>query len=161
MLTAGPTYLKADRQLPKRKAARLEAPNCGHSINRRQANLMPPPRLAVLAFVLLEACSATDITQSPWEPSPTGGWLTRTVRNNTSGPGNNYLAEAIQVRSVAADRPVDVLTLEEMNGPATIKLRWRDPTHLEIAYVNGEVVFQAVKVGDLSIDAIPTVHVRE
>jgi hypothetical protein len=31
MLTAGPTYLKADRQLPKRKAARLEAHSCGHS----------------------------------------------------------------------------------------------------------------------------------
>lgn len=130
-------------------------------MNPRQAKLMPTPRLAVLAFVLLEACSATDPTQSPWEPSPTGGWLTRTVRTDTSGPGNNYLAETIQIRNVAAEKPVDVLTLEEMNGAATIKLHWRDPTHLEVAYTNGKVVFQVVKVGDLSIDATPTVDVRK
>jgi hypothetical protein len=145
------------------------APQSGRSANAQLQTLdkpatseqMPTPRLAVLAFVLLEACSATDVTQSPWEPSPTGGWLTRTVRIDTSGPGNNYLAETIQVRNVAADKPVDVLTLEEMNGPATIKLGWRDPTHLEVAYTNGKVVFQVVKVGDLSIDTIPMVGVRE
>lgn len=122
---------------------------------------MPTPRLAILAIVLLEACSATDVNQSPWEPSPTGGWLTRTVRTGTSGPGNNYLAETIQVRNVAADKPVDILTLEEMNGRATIKLDWRDPAHLTIAYANGKVVFQVVKVGNLSIDAIPTAGDRE
>jgi len=122
---------------------------------------MPSPRLAVLAFVLLEACSATDSAQSPWEPSPTEGWLTRTVRTDTSGPGNNYLAETIQVRNVVAEKSVDVLILEEMNGPATIQLRWRDPTHLEVTYTNGKVVFQVVKVEDLSINAIPTTGVRE
>jgi hypothetical protein len=122
---------------------------------------MPLPRLALLAFVLLQACSATEVTQSRWEPSPTGGWLTRTVRSDTSGPGNNYLAETVQVRNVTADKPVDVLTLEQISGPITIKLRWRDPTHLEVAYANGKVVFQVVKVGDLSIDARPMPVVRD
>ena len=122
---------------------------------------MPILRLAVLAFLLLEACSATDVSQTRWEPSPTGGWLTRIVRTDTSGPGNNYLAETIQVQNAVADKPVDVLTLEAMNGPATIKLRWRDPTHLEVAYTNSKVVFQVVKVGDLSIDATPMPGVRE
>jgi hypothetical protein len=113
----------------------------------------------VLAFVLLQACSATDVTESQWEPSPAGDWLTRTVRTDTSGPGNSYLAETIQVRNVAAGKSVDVLTLEEMNGSATMKLRWRDPTHLEVAYTSGKVILQVVRVGELSIDALPVAAV--
>lgn len=80
--------------------------------------------------------------------------MTRTVREDISGPGNNYLSETIQIRSVAADKPVDIITLEEMNGPATIRLSWHDPNHLEVAYANGKVVFQAVRVGPLRIDAV-------
>ena len=118
-------------------------------------------RFAALALLLLGACSANEVRESSWKPSPTGDWLTRTVRSETSGPGNNYLAETVQVRRVGAKKPVDVLTLEEMSGPATIKLRWRDPTHLDVAYTDGNVIFEAVRVGDLRIDSVPMTNRAE
>lgn len=62
--------------------------------------------------------------------------------------------ETVQIKHRSADEPVNVLTLEEMNGPARIAVRWHDPTNLEIAYSNGVVIFQAIKVGPITVETV-------
>lgn len=111
--------------------------------------------LSVFALAALCACSATQVAETPWLPSPSGEWLTRIERSDTSGPGAGDLSETVQIRARASDKPVNVLTLGEMNGHARIELHWLDPTHLEIAYANGHIRFQAVKLGNLAITAVP------
>jgi hypothetical protein len=113
-------------------------------------------RLNLLAaLVVLGGCSATDVTQTSWTASPTGDWQSRIERSETAGPGAGYLAETVQVKQRSGDKSVDVFTLEEMNGSGKIELRWQDPNHLQVAYANGSVIFQAAKVGNLTIQAVP------
>ncbi len=105
-----------------------------------------------LATALLASCSATQETASPWAKSPNGEWLTRIARSDTAGPGINFLAETVQIKRANADETVDLLTLVENDGGAKIRLWWRDPTHLVIGYLHAEVTFQAIKLGELSIE---------
>lgn len=105
-----------------------------------------------LCVPLLVGCSATEVTETTWSASPGGEWLTRIVREDTSGPGNSYLAETVQLKRRTAEKPVDVLTLSQNHGPATIKVIWRDPTNLTLDHTGGTVVFQVVKLGELSIE---------
>jgi hypothetical protein len=115
---------------------------------------------AFLGF-LLAGCTSSEVTETDWTASPNGQWLTRITRLDVAGPGNNALHETVQLKQLSASEPIDILSLDEgrltgdqLNGPAIIKVRWRDPTHLELNYSGGEVVFQAVKVANLSIETI-------
>ena len=110
------------------------------------------PLATFAAAALLASCSATKETSSTWAESPGGDWQTLIARNDTAGPGNNYLSETVQLRRGTQAKPVDVLTLAENAGSATLKLAWHDPTHLVIGYSNAEVLFQAVKLGELTIE---------
>lgn len=107
-----------------------------------------------LAFgaLALGACSANDTTKTAWSSSPGGEWLTRIVRNDTSGPGNNYLSETVQLKRRTAKETVNILTLEDNSRPARIELHWREPTQLTLEHTGGAVVFQVARVGELAIE---------
>jgi hypothetical protein len=107
----------------------------------------------VSLYFLLNGCaSSTEETNSAWSGISGGQWLTRISRIDTAGMGNGYAAETVQLKRWGANDPVDVVTLEENYGPATIKLHWRDPSHLVVDHTGGVVVFQVVKVAGVSID---------
>jgi hypothetical protein len=118
---------------------------------------MRTPLLLIIFCVVLHGCSATEEKSTPWTSSPAGDWQTRIQRSDTAGPGVGYLAETVQIRQRNADQLTDIFALEEMSGVGKIEVRWRDPRHLQVAYANGDVILQVVKVGDLSIEAIPLV----
>lgn len=107
--------------------------------------------LTVCALIL-GACSATETTETAWSSSPRGEWLTRVVRKDASGPGNGYLSETVQLKRRIAGEPVNILTLEENNGPARIDLHWREPMQLTLEHTGGTVVLQVARVGELAIE---------
>ena len=106
---------------------------------------------------VLSACSgcATENTHTSWAPSPARDWLTRIERSDTAGPGVGYLADTVQISQPGVERPIDVFTMEELYGPGKITLRWRDPAHLQVSYAGGNVIFQAVKLQNITIEVAP------
>lgn len=97
----------------------------------------------------------SETTATPWQPSPSGEWLTRRVKKDVSGPGNNFLDETVQVKRPGSDKAVSVMALDEGTGPAVLKLQWRDASNLVIMYANGRVEFQVAKVDGLQIETLP------
>lgn len=111
---------------------------------------MPLP--AIVTAASLASCSATKEAASPWIMAPIGEWQTRIARSDTAETGNNYLLETVQLRRGSKGEPVSVPTLAENNGPAKLLLSWHNAAHLAISYGNAEVLFQAVKLGEVTIE---------
>ena len=114
----------------------------------------------LLLSVSLGGCSpATEFTATPWQTSTNGEWLTRVARFDTVGPGNNSLYETVELKRSATNKGVAILTLDEgselpdrLKGPPVITLRWRDPSHLAIAYRAGTVIHQIVKADHVFVE---------
>lgn len=87
-------------------------------------------------------------------PSPTGEWLTRIERKDTSGPGAGDLSESVQMRSKGAVGPATILTISEQHGAASIKVKWLSPARLQLTISGGTIVFQAVRIADVVIDTV-------
>lgn len=124
------------------------------SRSSRTCELMCRVCLTSALVGMLAGCSATQVSEAPWQSAPDGQWATRIVRRDTSGPGNNSLTETVQVKREGANGPVDVVSLDEQEGPAVIKLRWLDAKHLQVSHARGRVVLQVVRVGDLAIETV-------
>lgn len=110
--------------------------------------------LSLFVAVGLSACSATEITHTQWMPSPTGEWLTRIERRDTSGPGAGDLNESVQLRRKGVDGPTTVLTISEQTGPASIKVKWLSPERLQLTITGGTIDFQAVRLSNVAIDTV-------
>lgn len=59
--------------------------------------------------------------------------------------------ETVQIKRRTADGARDILTLDENGGAASISIEWIDPTHLKLRHRGGQVVWQAARLGEVSI----------
>jgi len=110
----------------------------------------------LLTLCVMSGCHDVKTTWSARVLSPDRMWLASAASEQHGGPGTAGSITTVRLtREVNPQSPIDILVFEQ-TGPSSIKLKmqWKDPTHLMVAYQNADLDFQAVKCGGVSISAL-------
>jgi len=115
---------------------------------------MPRKMLAAISIcALLAGCHNSATIWSTEARSFDGLWIAVARRDQYGGPGNAGLQTTVLLKRTAGDtRPIEVLLLDESQGPTDLKINWLTPSHLEVTYKQPvSIDFQAIKCAGIDI----------